>query len=96
MTLEDFEPLISKLDLRYRYSWYPYDHDDPRINKPKFLTSVFNRKSGDEVMAMINAVIENFEYKPGVVQEIERKIQEEMPDTILKHADAYKWLLERS
>lgn len=55
-------PLLSKSDLKYKYSWTALESDDPRVTgKPD--STLLNREEGYEVLPFINHFAKNHNLK---------------------------------
>lgn len=84
--------LLSKSDLKYKYSWTAYQDDDPKVTGSPDSTR-FNRKEGYEVLYLINKFAAKHKLKQKVSgHKIEKMLHEALPGTIQGQENVMAWL----
>ena len=85
--------LFKKLDMQYKdYQWTAYPNDNPKVTgKPD--STRFNRHEGYEVLYLINALSEIWEFKNGAsCLKMEKIIREKLPSSEVMQTDVKKWI----
>ena len=85
--------LFNKADMQFEnYQWTAYPNDNPRITgKPD--STRFNRHEGYEVLYLINALAESWEFKKiSSCLKNEKMIREKLPSTTITQIDAKEWI----
>lgn len=87
-------PLLTKSDLKYKYSWTAIEPDDPKVTgKPD--STLLNRGEGYEVLPFINRFAETHKFKQKASGlKTERLIKEHLPGDTRSHKNVNKWLVD--
>lgn len=85
--------LFKKSDMQYKdYQWTAYPNDNPKVTgKPD--STRFNRHEGYEVLYLINALSEIWEFKNvASCLKMEKIIREKLPSSEVMQTDVKKWI----
>lgn len=85
--------LFNKSIMQYRdYQWTAYPNDDARVTgKPD--STRFNRHEGYEVLYLINALAEEWDFKNvNSCLKMEKLIREELPSKTIIQVDVKQWI----
>lgn len=85
--------LFSKLIMQYRdYQWTAYPNDDPRVKGNPDSTR-FNKHEGYEVIYLINALAEEWDFKNvNSCLQMEKMIRVKLPSDVIMQVDVKEWL----
>lgn len=85
--------LFSKSDMQYKdYQWTAYPNDNPRVaGKPD--STRFNRHEGYEVLYLINALADEWNFKNVAdCLKIEKMIRRKLPSNTIMQVDVKEWI----
>lgn len=85
--------LFNKSDMQYNdYQWTAYPNDNPRVTgKPD--STRFNRHEGYEVLYLINALAELWQFKlVNSCIKMEKMINKKLPSDIIMQTDVKEWI----
>ncbi|MBW4359352.1 hypothetical protein [Flavobacterium taihuense] len=87
--------LFNKSDMQYDdYQWTAYPNDNPRVTgKPD--STRFNRHEGYEVLYLINALAEEWEFKNvASCLKMETMIREKLPSDTIMQTKVKEWIIK--
>jgi hypothetical protein len=85
--------LFKKSDMQYKdYQWTAYPNDNPKVTgKPD--STRFNRHEGYEVLYLINALAEEWNFKNvASCLKMEKMIREKLPSDAIMQTDVREWI----
>lgn len=85
-------PLLTKSDLKFKYSWTVIPPDDARVTGEPDST-LLNRDEGYEVLAFVNRVADSSTSGALAGLQAERLIKTNLPGNIRSHAHVWQWLV---
>jgi len=84
---------FTKSQMHYKdYKWTAYPTDDPKVTgKPD--STRFNRHEGYEVLYLINALSEEWNFKNDASNpKLEKMMREDLPSQTIMQVDVKEWL----
>ena len=88
-------PLMQRDDLQFadKYSWTALADDNPKITGEPDST-LFNRKEGYEVLALINRFLAKYKFRQKTSgQKVERLISKHLPSALKSQKHVEDWLV---
>ena len=87
--------IMQRADLQFAdtYTWTAYKDDDPKITGEPDST-LFNRKEGHEVLAVINRFLMKYKFRQKTSgQKVERLIKKHLPIALKTQRHVEDWLV---
>lgn len=88
-------PILQRADLQYpaHYRWTELKDDDPKLTGEPGST-LFNRKEGYEVLALINRFLDKYKFKQKTSGlKVEKLIKEHLPIALKTQRHVEDWLV---
>jgi hypothetical protein len=88
-------PIVQRADLKFadQYRWTELKDDDPKITGEPDST-LFNRKEGFEVLALVNRFLDKYKFKQKASGlKVERLIKEHLPIALKSQKHVKDWLV---
>ena len=81
-----------KENLVFKYTWSPYEKDDPRVSGIPDNTK-FDRKEGQEVLYIISSLTDHVAWGvEGFGERAEKLIHEQLPEGITTQSEVIRWI----